>query len=64
VYCLEDFCGSWVFFSLTVPTYNLRHLVCDVVLRVAGKNDKAVRQLEVTYGGVLTTKARRLEANR
>lgn len=39
------------FFSLTFPTYNLRKLVKDVVLRVAGKNDKAVRQLELTYGG-------------
>lgn len=39
------------FFALTFPTYNLRRLVHDVVLRVAGKNDKAVRQLELTYGG-------------
>jgi hypothetical protein len=39
------------FFALTLPTYNLRRLVRDVVLRVAGKNDKAVRQLELTYGG-------------
>jgi len=39
------------FFALTFPTYNLRHLVRDVVLRLAGKNDKAVRQLELTYGG-------------
>jgi hypothetical protein len=39
------------FFALTFPTYNLRRLVRDVVLRVAGKNDKAVRQLELTYGG-------------
>lgn len=39
------------FFALTFPTYNLRGLVRDVVLRVAGKNDKAVRQLELTYGG-------------
>jgi hypothetical protein len=39
------------FFSLTFPTYNLRQLVHDVVLRLAGKNDKAVRQLELTYGG-------------
>lgn len=30
------------FFALTYPTYNLRQLVRDVVLRVAGKNDKAV----------------------
>jgi hypothetical protein len=39
------------FFTLTLPTYNIRRLVRDVVLRVAGKNDKAVRQLELTYGG-------------
>jgi len=39
------------FFSLTYPTHNLRGLVRDVVLRLAGKNDKAVRQLELTYGG-------------
>jgi hypothetical protein len=39
------------FFALTFPTYNLRHLVRDVVLRLAGKNDKAVRQLALTYGG-------------
>lgn len=39
------------FFALTFPTYNLRRLVRDVVLRVAGRNDKAVRQLELTYGG-------------
>jgi len=39
------------FFALTFPTYNLRRLVRDVVLRLAGKNDKAVRQLELTYGG-------------
>lgn len=39
------------FFALTFPTFNLRCLVRDVVLRLAGKNDKAVRQLELTYGG-------------
>jgi hypothetical protein len=39
------------FFALTYPTHNLRNLVRDVVLRVAGKNDKAIRQLELTYGG-------------
>lgn len=39
------------FFALTFPTYNLRRLVQDVVLRLLGKNDKAVRQLELTYGG-------------
>jgi len=39
------------FFALTFPTFNLRRLVRDVMLRLAGKNDKAVRQLELTYGG-------------
>src|SRR5512133_1942033 len=39
------------FFALTYPTYNLRELARDVVLRLAGKNDKAVRQLALTYGG-------------
>jgi hypothetical protein len=39
------------FFALTFPTYNLRQLARDVVLRLAGKNDKAVRQLTLTYGG-------------
>ena len=39
------------FFSLTYPTFNLRELAKDVLLRLAGRNDKAVRQLELTYGG-------------
>lgn len=39
------------FFALTYPTFNLRELAKDVLLRLAGKNDKAVRQLELTYGG-------------
>ena len=39
------------FFALTFPTHNLRNLVREVALRLAGKNDKAVRQLELTYGG-------------
>lgn len=39
------------FFGLTFPTHNLRSLVRDVALRLAGKSDKAVRQLELTYGG-------------
>ena len=39
------------FFALTYPTHNLRNLVRDVALRLAGRNDKAVRQLELTYGG-------------
>ncbi len=39
------------FFALTYPTYNLRELSRDVALRLAGKSDKAIRQLELTYGG-------------
>jgi hypothetical protein len=39
------------FFGRTSPTFNLRELVKDIVVRLAGKNDKAVRQLELTYGG-------------
>jgi hypothetical protein len=39
------------FFALTYPTFNLRELAKDVVGRLAGRNDRAVRQLELTYGG-------------
>jgi hypothetical protein len=39
------------FFALTYPTFSLRELAKDVVLRLAGKNTKAIRQLELTYGG-------------
>jgi len=39
------------FFALTFPTHNLRNLARGVVLRLAGQNDKAVWQLELTYGG-------------
>ena len=39
------------FFSLTYPTYNLRELSKEVVLRLAGKNEKAVRQLALPFGG-------------
>ena len=39
------------FFTFTYPTHALRELVKDVAGRLAGKSDKAVRQLEVTYGG-------------
>ena len=39
------------FFALTYPTYNLRELSKDVVLRLAGKSEKAVRQLALPYGG-------------
>ena len=39
------------FFALTYPTFNLRELVKDVLLRLAGKTDRAIRQLQLTYGG-------------
>ncbi|HOD52711.1 MAG TPA: DUF499 domain-containing protein [Candidatus Hydrogenedentes bacterium] len=39
------------FFALTYPTHNLRMLAKEVILRLAAKNDKAIRQLELTYGG-------------
>ena len=39
------------FFALTYPTHALRELVKDVAERLAGKSPKAVRQLELTYGG-------------
>lgn len=39
------------FFALTYPTHALRELVRDVAGRLAGQNAKAVRQLEMTYGG-------------
>ena len=39
------------FFALTYPTHTLRELVKDVAGRLAGQSDKAVRQLELTYGG-------------
>ena len=39
------------FFALTYPTYNLRELVKDVCLRLAGRTDKAYRKISVNYGG-------------
>lgn len=39
------------FFALTYPTHALRDLVKDVAGRLAGRSGKAVRQLELTYGG-------------
>ena len=39
------------FFALTFPTYNLRELVKDVALRLAGRSDKAYRTLSINYGG-------------
>lgn len=38
------------FFALTYPTFNLRELARDVVVRLAGKSDKAIRQLELSEG--------------
>lgn len=34
------------FFALTYPTFALRDLARDVAARLAGRSDKAVRQLE------------------
>lgn len=39
------------FFSLTYPTARLRDLVRDVLARLAGTSEKAVRQLYLTFGG-------------
>ena len=39
------------FFALTYPTYNLRELVRNVVLRLAGQSDRAYHKLSVNYGG-------------
>ena len=39
------------FFALTYPTHAIRELAKDVARRLAGESDKAVRQLELTYGG-------------
>ncbi len=39
------------FFELTYPTHALRELVKEVAERLAGRSTKAVRQLELTYGG-------------
>jgi hypothetical protein len=39
------------FFSLTYATFNQRQLAKDVVHRLAGRSEKAVRQLALTYGG-------------
>ena len=39
------------FFALTYPTHALRDLVRDVAARLAAQSPKAVRQLEMTYGG-------------
>jgi hypothetical protein len=39
------------FFALTYPTTKLRDLARDVMRRLAGKSEKAVRQLHMTFGG-------------
>lgn len=39
------------FFALTYPTVRLRDLARDVTHRLAGKSEKAVRQLHMTFGG-------------
>ncbi len=39
------------FLGLTYPTLSLRELVKDVAERLDGRSSKAVRQLELTYGG-------------
>ncbi len=39
------------FFALTYPTLRLRELAHDVTRRLAGKSEKAIRQLHVTFGG-------------
>lgn len=39
------------FFALTYPTFTMRELAKDIVSRLAGKSTKAIRQLELTYGG-------------
>ena len=39
------------FFALTYPTWNLRELVKEVALRLAGRSDKAYRKISVNYGG-------------
>ena len=39
------------FFALTYPTYNFRDLAKDGVHRFLCKNDKTIRQWELTYGG-------------
>ena len=38
-------------FALTYPTCQMRELAKDVVLRLAARNTKAIRQLEIPYGG-------------
>jgi len=40
-----------MFFSRTYPTYRMKQLVRDVLLRLAGEGGKSVQQLQVAYGG-------------
>ncbi len=39
------------FFVLTYPASPLREIARDVALRLADKNTRAIRQLDLTYGG-------------
>jgi len=45
------YCDPKEFFTLTFPASGIRALARDVAYRLAGKSDKAVRQLSLTYGG-------------
>ncbi|NMD22053.1 MAG: ATP-binding protein, partial [Verrucomicrobia bacterium] len=45
------YCDPKEFFTLTFPASGIRTLARDVAYRLAGKSDKAVRQLSLTYGG-------------
>lgn len=45
------YCDPREFFTLTFPASGIRALARDVAYRLAGKSDKAVRQLSLTYGG-------------
>jgi hypothetical protein len=40
-----------MFFSRTYPTFRMKQLVRDVLLRLAGEGGKPVQQLQVAYGG-------------
>jgi len=40
-----------LFFERTYPTYRMKQLVRDVLLRLAGQGGKPVQQLQVAYGG-------------
>ncbi len=40
-----------MFFARTYPTFRMKQLVRDVLLRLAGEGGKPVQQLQVAYGG-------------